>query len=481
MNVDDDLTVEEAGEFTLNAWSGGDAPVVGRFAPDLHEFASQPMRRPYLDLLYDRPLPDWADWQSPAVGWTLVLRLDPSKSPDEMATPADAPEAIQRLWEHRGRPAVLRFVDGCGERADYLRRYGRDEKGCIQQQDLQLSLSTVGEGINHVPYYLLIYGSPGEIPWSVQYILNGTRAVGRLDLTEDEGLSHYVDRLIDGWNGSSATIARALTWSVDQRGRSRDITQIMHDFLAVPFDDKLRTDSTVTSRVFLERQEATGPALYEAMEQLRPGVIVTTSHGATESSAPPDQRRATLGIPVDQAWKTLSVADLLARWEPDGAIWYAHACCSAGGDRGERFADLLDPNSAAAASIAAVAELGEVVAPLPRRLLGSSRPLRAFIGHVGPTFSWTLREPETRQNLTGCLLDALYHHLYQQRPLPVGYAFRPCFAPIGSLVSEHDRSLREHRRRPDATRSPIVRSRLMAGDLQSLVILGDPTALRPPG
>ncbi len=47
-----------------------------------------------------------------------------------------------------------------------------------------------------IPQYLLIYGSPDEIPWSVQYSLNLSAFVGRLDLSVEEGLDNYVEALI---------------------------------------------------------------------------------------------------------------------------------------------------------------------------------------------------------------------------------------------------------------------------------------------
>jgi hypothetical protein len=39
-----------------------------------------------------------------------------------------------------------------------------------------------GLGDGKTPQYLLIYGSPAEIPWAVQYALNMSTYVGRLDL-----------------------------------------------------------------------------------------------------------------------------------------------------------------------------------------------------------------------------------------------------------------------------------------------------------
>jgi hypothetical protein len=47
------------------------------------------------------------------------------------------------------------------------------------------------------------------------------------------------------------------------------------------------------------------------------------------------------------------------------------------------------------------------------RLLGAERPLRAFVGHVEPTFDWTLRDPTNKQVLTHVMCAALYDKLYE--------------------------------------------------------------------
>lgn len=472
--------VESAGPFTANAWLGGEAPAEGRFSEDLVEWATGEMPRPFADRMYDDDLPDFTRWDDPRVGWGLVLPLDPSGGLAEQAVP-QGPPSLVRLWEARGRPPVYRFIPGDGGKPDYLRRYRFDAAGQPRHQDLSLSLSPKGGAVNEVPFYLLLYGTPAELPWSLQLTLNGTRAVGRLDLTEEEGLGRYVDALLDDWGGGGATIAGALAWAVDHQGGARDITDILRRFLVAPLVEKLDGDTTVTRRNWLVRDGATEAALREALAEAKPGVIVTSSHGAILADRPPAERRANLGVLVDQAWKPLQVDALLKAWQPDGALWYAHACCSAGTDAGRRFLGALDPHSSAAEAVRAAGELGEASAPLPRRLLGAERPLRAFVGHVGPTFSWTLREKRTRQSLTAPLLAALYHHLYQRRRYPVGFAFRPCYEPIGALYSEHHNALALHRKEPWKSLTAVVDRKLMAEDVKSLVLLGDPTALRPPG
>src|SRR5205085_3592607 len=141
----------------------------------------------------------------------------------------------------------------------------------------------------------------------------------------------------------------------------------------------------------------------------------TTSHGQTGPLGNLAVMNSKLGLPVDQAFQPLELDQLLRAWEPDGAIWYAHACCSAGSSNISIFKGLVETNSIIDHVLTGVTKLGALVAPLPKALLGAKKPLRAFIGHVEPTFDWTLRQANTGQHLTNSLLRVLYNNVYNKK------------------------------------------------------------------
>ena len=78
-------------------------------------------------------------------------------------------------------------------------------------------------------------------------------------------------------------------------------------------------------------------------------------------------------------------------------------------------------------------ELGPVVAPLPQALLGAPRPLRAFIGHVEPTFDRTWYDENNGQRLAEALVQAFYQHLYQPQSEPIGWGLREHFLHYGAV------------------------------------------------
>lgn len=411
------------------------------------------------------PKADPKNWHDERVGWGLVLPHNPSLSDTELATAADAPAAIQELVRSRaidGRPApVLRHVPETGH-IGFLRRDGAD---------LPVSQATFGIGEGAVPRYLLIYARPDQIPWQVQYSLNSTRCVGRLCL-EGAQLDNYIRALMNDWRDGSADRQAAVVWAADHG--ADDITALMRLAIAAPVAHQLRGDKQIgpgTCYLDGSLMGATGAALADGLASRRPVFIVTTSHGMTGPLDNPEQMGAQLGLLVDNDFTAIQPQALLRDWRPGGAIWYSHACCSAGSDAATLFDGLLEAGSPADRILRGVAQCGARVAPLPQALLGAPDPLRAFVGHVEPTFNWTLEQPETKQFTTDPLVAALYEELFQ--PAPIGMALSRVFGQLGGLYVDYENYLRV------PSHSQMLYRLLVARDIQSTVILGDPTAMLP--
>ncbi|WGG48510.1 hypothetical protein [Rugamonas sp. DEMB1] len=325
----------------------------------------------------------------------------------------------------------------------------------------------------------MIYATPQQIPWSVQYGLNMSTYVGRLDLSEQEGLGHYVEALLNDWGDSACRPGAPVVWSVEHG--QQDITWLMARAVADRLWQRLENDGDLAGRLRLQGELASRGALADALAERRPGLVVTTSHGMTGPLNDAAALRAQLGAPVDLRHEPLR-ADDLRDWRPSGAIWYAHACCSAGSDSESRYANLLAADSAIGQTLNGVAAAaGAMVAPLPRKLLGMPAPLRAFVGHVEPTFDWTLRDPTTKQVLTHVLAQSLYNDLFQQdMRTPIGYALRRVFDEAGAFHALWQDDKRKINANVPRMRDWALYHQLVSMDRQTLVILGDPTVALPP-
>ena len=180
-----------------------------------------------------------------------------------------------------------------------------------------------------------------------------------------------------------------------------------------------------------------------------------------------------LGSPIDTFKQVLAVAQL-GNWEPGAAIWYSRACCSAGSDHCLALRGINPPNPARPARCCGRSRLCAQRASRRShaRCSGAFNPLAAFLGHVEPTFDWTLRNPITKEEMTRTIIRCLYDRLFTtEHRAPVGWALSETFAEVGQPVRvESERQTR----RTIAVTLDVYR-KLAAIDRQNLVILGDPT------
>ncbi len=456
---------------------------VNAWLPGTHRVEAQPSRaltdwaiRRAGDLVPERPLaaaepPDERDWRDERVGWGLVLADDDAVAPADKATGADAAPALRRLLEARPGSPVLRYRPDLG--VSFLVRYEADGTS----RRLATTGGERGSGPRQLPKYLLVAASPAEVPWRLQYLLNTSSYVGRLDLPPD-GLEHYVDALVGGWDGATSQVGSTLVWTVDH-GRD-DITWLMRHGLAEPLADAYAGDEHLTGGAHrLSGADAVGAGLVDALVARRPGMVVTTSHGVTSPLDDPAALREGLGALVDGSHQPVAPDRLAEAWQSDGAVWYAHACCSAGADGATLFSDVVEAGSDVDRVLTGVSTAGACTAPLPRLLLGAERPLRAFVGHVEPTFNWTLRDPENGQLLTSGLRQALYDGLFRAVPEPVGLALARAYAPVAALWSRWDSERQVANEGDVIARRRALAARMAALDRQSTVLLGDPTATLP--
>jgi hypothetical protein len=117
-----------------------------------------------------------------------------------------------------------------------------------------------------------------------------------------------------------------------------------------------------------------------------------------------------------------------------------------------------------------------MTAELPRALLGAARPARAFIGHVEPTFDWTLRRADSGLVTTSAVVEAFYDELFQVPPPPVGFALRTYFGQAATLRALWSSEVQAVRRRESA-RSASLLAGLAGIDRQCTVLLGDPAVV----
>lgn len=446
-------------DVAINAWAGSAAR--GDLEPKANRWGARgglPASQQPMDL--GTPA-DPKDWRSKDVGYGVLL-AETAEHDKVKALGRDASPAVQQLLKARPDTVMLRWHTKLDTR--HIRRYFPDGTW----QEPKIGLSPFGTGKGQLPRYVTIIGGPDEIPWSVQYAFETRHAVGRLPL-DDAGLANYIEALLNGFADLDVDVRAPLMWTVSHAG---DITAEMRAVISTPLEAAL-TDAQLPRFEHLADDSATGAELLAKLGAAKPALVVTSSHGLAEGSAA--VLRAGLGLPVDATHAPVALADLVAAI-PGGAIWYSQACCSAGSDGLSKYGGLLKAGQVLDI-VENVAALGSTVAPAVLALLGRPAPIRGFLGHVEPTFDWTLRDAETGQGLGGLIVQGVSTNLFAGQP--IGYALEQYRAGVGVLHSDWQ-DLNDRLNGGDTSvREALTRTRLTALDRQSLVLLGDPTATLP--
>jgi hypothetical protein len=247
---------------------------------------------------------------------------------------------------------------------------------------------------------------------------------------------------------------------------------------------KFEADSDMPRRRRFSDGDATGASLKIALETLRPAFVATTSHGLTGPTGGAISLSDRLGIPVDADYTAIDLETLFDTWAPNGMIWYAHACCSAGADARSRFADLFKESDPMRTMLDGVADSAKAcTSPLAKRLLGHTKPARAFIGHVEPTFDWTLRDPASGQPLANTLINALYNQLFATGPTglptPIGYALQKLFDEGDAFFTAWSDAISDVNQGVPSAPDWALYRKLVGYDRQGTVILGDPAVSLP--
>jgi len=464
MSADNELAL-----LLSNAWCG-DAVASGACSEHATAWALRGAMSSPRQLSGAAPALDLTQWQDPRVGWGVVLPDRDGLGDADKAIAADAPAAIRRLIAARGNAPVFRYRPEIAKDGRLQRYYPHRGPASLR---LSGTRGTVGDAA--VPRYLLIVGSPEQIPWRFQYRLQTDAFVGRLDLDE-AGLERYVDALLNDWPGHQRDVEAPLLWAVDHG--HPDITFLMRKTIAETLFKAFDADGF--HPLLLTGAQGRLEDFYAGLKQRQPAFVLSSSHGATFPLHDLIQLKAQLGAMLDVDHALLDIGALLRAWNPAGAIWYAHACCSAGADRPSTFQGLVDEQSSLGRMLAAVAGIGPCTAPLPRALLGSERPLAAFIGHVEPTFDWTLRDPDTGQRMTDALIvDTLYTALHSAQRPPVGLAMDGYYDAVAGLLLDHLDAIEAFNNHEHDAETRARKAKLLAMDRLAMVVLGDPTVRLP--
>ena len=217
------------------------------------------------------------------VGWVVVVgAADPAK--------AALIQSLRPLAERRGGPAdwgPLEYPVGA---------------------DISQWIDDQVNTRDPVPGFVLLAGSPSQLPFALHSALSCISYVGRLDFSTVSGgtetqhpelVDQYVAKVIRNELDETAPVGRdAIFWAPSHGGD--DPTVYSRWLLAAPLAARLRDQG----KYRVEEQfglEATVPGLLTALSGTRPALVFAASHGmAAEMEAGIDQQSAVNGLPIGQ-------------------------------------------------------------------------------------------------------------------------------------------------------------------------------------
>ncbi|MEM7354480.1 MAG: hypothetical protein AAF657_26975 [Acidobacteriota bacterium] len=290
-----------------------------------------------------------------------------------------------------------------------------------------------------LPFYLLLVGSPEQIPFDLQYALGVQHAVGRLCFDDLEAYAGYADSVVSYETGPSRPARRATFFAPSHA--DDPATGLSTKYLVEPLLAEVADASPDWLLDWVVRERATKTHLQELLGGSQtPDLLFTAGHavgfgngnhrqrphqGALLCADWPGPRQWRGRIPPDHYF----AADDVAEKQLGGLVSFHFACYSAGTPKLDSF-----PRGGQRRGKAIAPEA--FVARLPQTL--TARGALAVIGHVDrawePSFVWTEKpgdaEPTSQIQV---FADALFDIM---QGAPVGLALTHFGRRYAEIASE---------------------------------------------
>jgi hypothetical protein len=320
-----------------------------------------------------------------SAGWGVIFH---AQAPDKLI------QAVSRLVEHRRSQASQKdeglfktFSKADGYRPGDTAEEWLSRRG-VANQRVKPRLG--------VPFYLLIVGSPSQIPFSFQYGLDVNWGVGRLHFDNLEDYESYADSVIRYETQETVTQRRKLAL-FSTRHKFDVATQLFADKVSRPFLDLgLGADFGWQIEGHLgpdASKNKLGELLRGGPES--PAILFSGSHGMAFPSVDPTAQAANQGALVCNDWKGKGLGNILPEhWfgsddlvrlgsQLSGLIHFSFACFSAGTPEFDGFDNDQNGRPKRLAG-------QPFVAPLCSRMLAGGHAL-AFLGHVDRAWTYSFQ------------------------------------------------------------------------------------------
>jgi hypothetical protein len=338
-----------------------------------------------------------------------------------------------------------------------------------------------------VPYYLLIIGSPQDIPFEFQYLLGVDYAVGRLSLAAPADYARYAASLASYETGAAIHNAKQIAyWGTRHLGDRP--TELSSSLLVNPLT---KGDPNLAGRLkkplnaefgfdqkLMLADDATKDALLATLGGAKPpAILFTASHGMQLAPGRPNQQ-SVQGALLCQDWPGFGMIApdhyFAASDVPDdanvyGLVAFFFACFGGGTPKADQF--FLKPEQLGAELPPLAPQ--PFMAALPQRLLTHPKgSALAVVGHIDRAWGFSIQAPK----MTGSQIAPFRNGLgYIMQGDPIGHAVRDQFGGHYAALSNALLALIAPCA-PSVDDRDLVTYWLERNDAQNYVMLGDPAA-----
>jgi hypothetical protein len=357
-----------------------------------------------------------------ASGWGVVFPDYPTAEPEKQKQVEAIREALQPLLSLRQEAAANDRLAAWAKGAGKGFRVGVDTKNNY------LARHGAGPGPadpDRVPYYLLIVGNPGDIPYRFQSQLDVQYAVGRIHFETLQEYADYAASVVAMETGAKMLRRRAVFFGT--ANESDLATKRSAEHLVLPVADKLRAENADWDVQTVLPAEATKARLASLLGgDQTPSLLFTASHGVKFGKDSPRQlvhQGALLcqDWPGPHQWPSREILqdfyfagdDLTANADLLGLIAFFFACYGGGTPQFNEFARQDRPGS----TMPTRQEIAPYpfLARLPVKMLGRPRGALAVVGHVER--AWTYSFDWNKAGAQTTVFDSTLKRLLDGHPI----------------------------------------------------------------
>ncbi|MBN1583040.1 MAG: hypothetical protein JXA89_20195 [Anaerolineae bacterium] len=330
---------------------------------------------------------------------------------------------------------------------------------------------------DRVPYYLLIVGSPDEIPFHFQYQLDVQYAVGRIDFGDDlDAYQSYARSVVDAEARDAASTPRATFFGPANPGDRS--TRLSSEHLVGPLYERLKKRLSGWRFDAVLQDKATRARLLASMGgDETPDLLFVACHGVEFDQNDPQGRQVPYqGALLCQEWRGpgqgevqrqtfLSGEDLDGEASMLGTIAFFFACYSAGTPRFDEFYKQAFKDSGRTIAHQ------PFVAALPKAMLKLSKGgALSVVGHVERVWSSSFLDAKDNEQ---CLVfeSALEHLLKGYR---IGSAMEYFNVRYAALSTELTAAFSYRAGRQEIDPYQLAAMWTANNDARGYVVIGDP-------